>query len=551
MRAKETEDKKRLWEYAGFFLVLGMLCLLVMTTFGKTTSAQKEQLHAVTEGWYFMKDGQRQDVSLPITLYSDSELVLHFDLGEEYAGQTLTLKAASYEPQICLGERVLYQYDDKSFPANEPMKAKMNCDAVIPTAYNGGETMVLELHHVSGEYKLPVIYAGTGEAVMRFHVWEIIAMLLIALVMVVLASVAVGVSLYLYRIRLQDHRFLDAAVFLLICAIWCVTDSAVIQQYSGQTFIVRMVSFYAFMMLAVPMLHFVRNSGEMKKYRILDACIGAFYLNAIVQGVLCYLGVFTMIEMLFVTHLLLIVGVSVIAVLLVKEYRNNPCVELKIIWHAFMMLAGSGVLALLLYWLFEIPYYELLFEAGILVFVVTLLFGLVLTMTEHIQYKTEMLVYQRLAKEDNLTGIANRLAFEEKVSEIQSRAETYRDVALIFMDVNGLKKVNDRFGHNAGDELIVAAARCIENAFSRWGSCYRIGGDEFCVLIVEPRETPDEWFRVLDPEIVKYNNTGKRRLSIARGMSYLRDEKGCLKRFSDWKYEADQNMYLDKGMEKR
>ena len=551
MKAKETEVRKRIWEYAGVFLILGMLCAFVVTMFGKTSSTWKDELQPMSTGWYIMRDGQRQEIELPITLDVAGDLLLYYDLGEEYAGQTVTFKGASYEPQIRLGNQVLYQYTDGAFPANEPMKAKMNCDAVIPASYRGGEVVSLQLHNEEGIYELPVICAGTGTAVMQSHMREITVMILIALVMVVLASVAVGVSLYLYRIKLRDHRFLDAAAFLVICATWCVTDSAVIQQYSGYTPVVRMISFYAFMLLAVPMLHFVRNSGEMKKYRILDACIGAFYLNAIVQGVLCYLGVFTMIEMLFVTHLLLIVGVSVIAVLLVKEYRNNPCVELKIIWHAFMMLAGSGVLALLLYWLFEIPYYELLFEAGILVFVITLLFGLVITMTEHIQYKTEMLVYQRLAKEDNLTGIANRLAFEEKVSEIQSRAETYRDVALIFMDVNGLKKVNDRFGHNAGDELIVAAARCIENAFSRLGSCYRIGGDEFCVLIVEPQETPEEWFKVLDQEILKYNTTGKRKLSIARGMSYLRDEKGCLKRFSDWKYEADQNMYLDKGMEKR
>ena len=343
---------------------------------------------------------------------------------------------------------------------------------------------------------------------------------------------------------------MDVAVFLVTCAVWCVTDSAVVQQYSGYTSVVRLISFYAFMLLAVPVLHFVRNSANMKKYQILEVLIGAFYCNAIVQGILNYFGVFHMIDMLIATHLLLGVGVVVVAVLLVREYRENPCVEIRIICYAFIMLASSGVLAMALYWVFEIPYYELLFECVILIFVITLLAGLVITMTEHIQYKTEMLVYQRLAKEDSLTGIANRLAFEEKIAEIQSRADTYQNVALIFLDVNGLKLVNDRFGHNAGDELIIAAARCIERAFSQRGSCYRIGGDEFCVLLENPQDTEEQWFGELDREIRGYNSGGNRSLSIARGMSYLRDADGCLKRFSDWKYEADQNMYLDKGMRK-
>ncbi|MBP3701965.1 MAG: GGDEF domain-containing protein [Lachnospiraceae bacterium] len=552
MKIQERDKANRMPEHLcnmvlillGMILITGMMC--------QTGARNVEETCALTEGWYILEGQQRREVSLPTTLQGEQELIFYNDdLDAGYAGQMLTMKGALYEPQILLGDQVLYQYSDDLFPANAPMKAKMNCDAAIPETYKGGETLVIRFRSEDGRYDLPCIYVGTDAAVMRGHLSEIAVMLLIALVMVVLSSVAIGVSLYLYRIHLRDPRFLDAASFLLICAVWCVTDSAVVQQYSGYTSLVRLISFYAFMLMAIPMIHFVRNSADMKKYRILDACIAAFYMNAILQGLLYYFGIFHFIDMLFVTHLLLGAGVSVIAALLVREYRKNRGAELKIIWYAFVMLAGSGVLAMLLYWMFDIPYYELLFECGILIFVTTLLCGLVITMTEHIRYKTEMLVYQRLAKEDSLTGIGNRLAFEEKIAEIQNLADTYENVALIFLDVNGLKDINDRYGHNAGDELIVAAARCINKAFSPWGSCYRIGGDEFCAILLEPDTLPQVWFEALDREIVNYNNSGKRKLSIARGMSYLRDETGCLKRFSDWKYEADQNMYLDKGMRKR
>ena len=126
-------------------------------------------------------------------------------------------------------------------------------------------------------------------------------------------------------------------------------------------------------------------------------------------------------------------------------------------------------------------------------------------------------------------------------------ADQYQDVALIFMDLNGLKKINDTYGHNAGDEVIIASARCIKNTFDSMGFSYRIGGDEFCAILPNPSGTEEEWFERMDQEITRYNNRSRYKISIARGVSYLRDENGDLKTVSDWKYEADQNMYVDKS----
>lgn len=57
--------------------------------------------------------------------------------------------------------------------------------------------------------------------------------------------------------------------------------------------------------------------------------------------------------------------------------------------------------------------------------------------------------------------------------------------AYISLDLNGLKQANDSLGHSAGDELICGAANCMKFAFASYGKIYRIGGDEFVVLIQE------------------------------------------------------------------
>lgn len=95
---------------------------------------------------------------------------------------------------------------------------------------------------------------------------------------------------------------------------------------------------------------------------------------------------------------------------------------------------------------------------------------------ENNSYRLETLAYT-----DTLTGMKNRVAFREAMTI----CEEYPRAACIVADINNLKLCNDRYGHAEGDKIITDAAECIREAFEPLGECYRIGGDEFCVLIHE------------------------------------------------------------------
>lgn len=98
--------------------------------------------------------------------------------------------------------------------------------------------------------------------------------------------------------------------------------------------------------------------------------------------------------------------------------------------------------------------------------------------------QTYQLELEKTAYQDALTGIGNRSAFTK---EMQTYGEN-PEAACIVADVNNLKLCNDRYGHKAGDKFIADAADCICRGFEKLGKCYRIGGDEFCVLIRKGRE---------------------------------------------------------------
>lgn len=80
-------------------------------------------------------------------------------------------------------------------------------------------------------------------------------------------------------------------------------------------------------------------------------------------------------------------------------------------------------------------------------------------------------------KIDSLTSLLNRRAFDNKLATINF------STAVIVIDANNFKKINDSYGHQSGDLALSKIAETIFNVYSRVGFCYRIGGDEFCIIL--------------------------------------------------------------------
>ena len=88
------------------------------------------------------------------------------------------------------------------------------------------------------------------------------------------------------------------------------------------------------------------------------------------------------------------------------------------------------------------------------------------------------------AATDPLTGLYNRRLFEESLLRESNRARRYNhQLALVLLDLHRFKEVNDKFGHPRGDEVLRAAAATLRNSLRTSDSAFRIGGDEFALLL--------------------------------------------------------------------
>jgi diguanylate cyclase (GGDEF)-like protein/PAS domain S-box-containing protein len=102
---------------------------------------------------------------------------------------------------------------------------------------------------------------------------------------------------------------------------------------------------------------------------------------------------------------------------------------------------------------------------------------------------------QRLAHQaehDNLTGLPNRVLFQDRLEQTIVRAERQKsEFAVLFLDLDGFKHVNDTLGHSAGDVLLREVAQRLQNAVRRSDTVARLGGDEFTVILPDIKGSPD------------------------------------------------------------
>src|SRR5437016_2505021 len=140
-----------------------------------------------------------------------------------------------------------------------------------------------------------------------------------------------------------------------------------------------------------------------------------------------------------------------------------------------------------------------------------------------------------------LTGLANRAFFHERLKHaIQLRHDEGRATGLLYIDLDDFKGINDRWGHDLGDEVLHEIGKRIERSVRPGDTAARLGGDEFAVVLTEP-VTPDDAVAVAErllAEIGKPLESGPVPLYTAAsiGIAFGRNDETLLR-------EADIAMY--------
>ena len=160
--------------------------------------------------------------------------------------------------------------------------------------------------------------------------------------------------------------------------------------------------------------------------------------------------------------------------------------------------------------------------------------------------------YKIESRTDALTGLLNKGAYIEKEDELTARLDKVREkgekefsFAIMALDLNYLKKVNDTFGHEEGDRLIQSASKILRDAVGENGEAYRTGGDEFLAIIYgdNPETAYQTVVKKLNDRIAEYNDSENKEipLSLAYGHALCTSSQNYS--IHDSERIADKEMY--------
>ena len=159
------------------------------------------------------------------------------------------------------------------------------------------------------------------------------------------------------------------------------------------------------------------------------------------------------------------------------------------------------------------------------------------------QKKDDELLEQRIQiKTDALTGLLSRYAYNNALDKYTT--DMPESLVAFSIDINGLKRVNDTLGHEAGDELRCGAAACIKNVFDEVGSCYRTGGDEFIVLASVSKKEAVKCVQNIEKLTKNWTGSLVDSLALSVGYAVLEEHKDC--NCSELIQVADKQMYMAK-----
>ena len=165
----------------------------------------------------------------------------------------------------------------------------------------------------------------------------------------------------------------------------------------------------------------------------------------------------------------------------------------------------------------------------------------------------QMLINERtehLTFVDPLTELFNRRYMEQVVPKELSRADRLGSaLTLVLVDLDGFKRVNDRFGHPAGDKLLVEVAQLLQQTFRACDIVLRYGGDEF--LIVLPGTTEEAAQHAVErllQQVTRWNTAERREFTLALSCGMAQYRKG--EEFTAVLQRADERMYAQKAAHK-
>lgn len=458
----------------------------------------------------------------------------------------------------CLSFRSLYcsnevYVDDEligSYGTSMPLpfgRMTGNIRVIVPidSKMSGSELKIVITPYYSVNADLSAVDIGYTDEIKREIFNDNLFRICVFIVLITIMFVAIGVNVYQLVSKSNEQLKLirSFVLFDFLVVTWMFCSSDVPQFFTNCNEGISLVSFISLSMICIPLMSMCECI--IPKRKKLFEIVGK--AGFILPLMICFgfvLNLYDPLDVLLCTHIYMIISIILVTVCACMEWKSG--ISSKFLLVGIIEIAIAAVIGLICWYKAPSKGYDAVaFGIGFVLFIATLFALIGYMQIKMVEEKKYVDIYKKLAYTDSLTMLKNRTAFELKFSQMQENDYKDVSVSLVMFDLNNLKKTNDTLGHQMGDKLIIGAARTIQKVFGDIGDCFRLGGDEFGVIIIDYKGSIEKLCEDFKQELVVYGGDNDLDLSCAVGFAQLKWSPGDTF-FRDIYKIADREMYDDK-----
>ena len=389
---------------------------------------------------------------------------------------------------VYLDQKLIYDTGDQVYkPYRFAYGSFWNCVRLPQNA--AGKKLAIELtpefsvKEVTDD--LPAVYIGTKAAFMYKIIDAHWPMLFLCLVVIIFSIGYIFMGVF-YVYRDVSESMIALGLFAVFVSYWQLSECHVLQLVFSNEIVMDYLKFTVFAMIPFIWMYFCVSCKPIQKFFYMRIIFYVGFLVEILFQILPILKISYPLHLEWMIQgytMLIIIGTIAVFVSVIRKKQFH---EYKETYVGIAIIIICSIMELIRFITVRKYAGGNIIMIGMVLFIFHMGGSLV---KKGIQMRGEDIEHQALvfmAYTDSLTGMENRSAFEEKMCELRERATHGKETSelrIMIADVNCLKYINDHFGHAEGDEAIRFVSSQIKKHFGKIGKCFRIGGDEYCVIL--------------------------------------------------------------------
>lgn len=492
----EKTTSVKIMRIAFLLSLLGMLAIIfaVFATKSDDKKAVKEESYISLDNSFFLTpDGDKVADLSHLGQYASEEsnmISLYYRLPEITNNTTLIYRSKDVYTSLYLEDTLIYETNvaESRFYNRSPgnLWNRVNLDSSC-----SGKLLTLNIDMVYGESAVTAdhFYLGDGISIITDFIRSKFVALLISIAMILIGIYMLLLDLFSrFHKSHSTHGLLYLGIYALLVGIWCFLETNILQFFMADQRIIQQINNMVMITAIAPLFFYLDCEYKALKNPVVKVLCGADVVYIIFCIVAQITGICDFHDLIIGSQLALFVGnltvVSWIVSVFIKfrkKKMDTTALGLYILGVGLLFVTALGELVRYKYTSYDTMDRASSLRLGTLLFIIFFGWGNQIQTSRLVKQGLKYDIVKELAYSDGLTSLGNRTSFLEKLSFYAS--SDVASIGIVFLDVNDLKLTNDTRGHEIGDKLLLEATSIIKNSFGKYGDCYRIGGDEFCVLM--------------------------------------------------------------------